>query len=503
MTTINYDVFVSYSSKDKKGVHALARRLKNEGLRVWLDSWVIKPGDVIPIMIRKGIEQSRTLLMCMSTSYFESEWGELESQAIVFSNPNNSERRLIPLLIEKCDLPATIAPLAYINLINNSDKGYKSLLIACQPDKVDQSQITINQKAVNSRFLDFKDHKEFNELTLWCYQKIKDDQFLEGEPKGAWSKRNYEYVEFLYGDEGIPEGKTYRESITISSIIAKALFTYSTKSLKGNNGVNLSLRLLYEYLLRQRYETDKKCGFGLTVRELKSEKISVSFNHTIRAVSALLEFQNRSQELENILRKTGMYIKGIIEDGELKNQKSIGLSSFHYLLCLKDAHSILPFSQEKIKSYKKKIEILLNRQYQKEYLSWDIDQNSYERESIDNALYVLSDVNMSLCNDNDLLASLIDAVENLNQLLIDVDEECCALPFYQNGVADLGATIQFLWILLKNETILKPEISVIRRLFNFILMAKDHEEYITNQAYPWFLSSIFLIYSHINIKNNI
>ena len=38
-----YDVFLSYSSKDKKTVHALAERLREDGLRVWLDAWVIQP----------------------------------------------------------------------------------------------------------------------------------------------------------------------------------------------------------------------------------------------------------------------------------------------------------------------------------------------------------------------------------------------------------------------------------------------------------------------------
>ena len=45
--TFEYDVFLSYSSKDKETVHALAERLREDGLRVWLDAWAIKPGDSI------------------------------------------------------------------------------------------------------------------------------------------------------------------------------------------------------------------------------------------------------------------------------------------------------------------------------------------------------------------------------------------------------------------------------------------------------------------------
>ena len=37
-----YDVFLSYSSKDKSIVHDLANRLKQDGVQVWLDKWTIK-----------------------------------------------------------------------------------------------------------------------------------------------------------------------------------------------------------------------------------------------------------------------------------------------------------------------------------------------------------------------------------------------------------------------------------------------------------------------------
>ena len=36
-SSFEYDVFLSYSSKDKKTVHALAKRLRKDGLRACLD----------------------------------------------------------------------------------------------------------------------------------------------------------------------------------------------------------------------------------------------------------------------------------------------------------------------------------------------------------------------------------------------------------------------------------------------------------------------------------
>lgn len=48
-----YDVFLSHSSKDKPVVRALAERLRKDGLRVWFDEWVLKPGDNLPPELRR------------------------------------------------------------------------------------------------------------------------------------------------------------------------------------------------------------------------------------------------------------------------------------------------------------------------------------------------------------------------------------------------------------------------------------------------------------------
>ena len=120
-----YDVFLSYSSKDKEVVHALAERLKQDGLRVWLDAWAIRPGDSIPLKIQEGLEQSRVLLMCMSPDYFASDWGRMEHLTLLFRDPTNAERRFIPLLIEECQPPDIIAQFARIDWRTISEEGIR------------------------------------------------------------------------------------------------------------------------------------------------------------------------------------------------------------------------------------------------------------------------------------------------------------------------------------------------------------------------------------------
>ena len=80
----SFDVFLSHSSKDKAVVRDVAERLRKDGLRVWLDEWVLRPGDSIPAKIEEGLEQSRVLVLCMSAQAFGSDWARLESGTFRF-----------------------------------------------------------------------------------------------------------------------------------------------------------------------------------------------------------------------------------------------------------------------------------------------------------------------------------------------------------------------------------------------------------------------------------
>ena len=130
----NYDVFLSHSSKDNAIVHAVAERLRSDGLRVWLDDWEIRPGDHIPAKIEEGLEHSRVLVLCMSANAFGSDWATLESHTFRFKDPLNKERRFIPLRLDASPIKGSLAQFLYINwLPDDLEKAYPKLLEACHP----------------------------------------------------------------------------------------------------------------------------------------------------------------------------------------------------------------------------------------------------------------------------------------------------------------------------------------------------------------------------------
>jgi len=129
-----HDVFLSYSSKDKAVVRAVAERLQGDGLRVWFDEWGIRPGDSIPVKIEEGLEHSRVLVLCMSAHAFGSGWAQLEAGTFRFRDPLNTERRFIPLRLDEAPIKGSLAQFLYINWLPKSrKKEYAKLLEACRP----------------------------------------------------------------------------------------------------------------------------------------------------------------------------------------------------------------------------------------------------------------------------------------------------------------------------------------------------------------------------------
>src|SRR5436190_11541966 len=131
---LQYDVFLSYSSRDKAVVRSVAERLRADGLRVWFDEWEIKPGDSIPAKIEEGLEHSRVLVLCMSANAFGSDWAQLEAGTFRFRDPLNKERRFIPLRLDDALIKGSLAQFLYINWLPDPQKQeYAKLLEACRP----------------------------------------------------------------------------------------------------------------------------------------------------------------------------------------------------------------------------------------------------------------------------------------------------------------------------------------------------------------------------------
>ncbi|HEV7509931.1 MAG TPA: DUF4365 domain-containing protein [Thermoanaerobaculia bacterium] len=121
-----YDVFLSYSAKDKGIVRSIARRLRADGLRVWFSHRAKK--------IEEGLEHSRVLVLCMSANAFGSDWAQLEACTFRFRDPLNKGRRFIPLRLDESPIQVSLAQFLYIDWrAGGQEQEYEKFLDACKP----------------------------------------------------------------------------------------------------------------------------------------------------------------------------------------------------------------------------------------------------------------------------------------------------------------------------------------------------------------------------------
>jgi hypothetical protein len=110
----SYDVFISYSTADQIWVRDyLVPQLKQSGLRVFIDYNDFELGESRLNNIERGIKLSRKVLLVLTPRWVASNWTHFDALLAQMQDPAGYLRRMIPLLLEPCDLPDRISMLTY------------------------------------------------------------------------------------------------------------------------------------------------------------------------------------------------------------------------------------------------------------------------------------------------------------------------------------------------------------------------------------------------------
>lgn len=79
-----FDVFISHASEDKDEiVRPLAHALRDRGLEVWYDEFVLQIGDSLRRKIDQGISRSKFGLVVFSAPFFAKGWPQHELDGLV------------------------------------------------------------------------------------------------------------------------------------------------------------------------------------------------------------------------------------------------------------------------------------------------------------------------------------------------------------------------------------------------------------------------------------
>jgi tetratricopeptide (TPR) repeat protein len=129
----DFDVFISYSSKDKAWVRGdLLKRIEKAGLRAFIDFRDFARGEPSIKEMERGVKKCRKTLLILTPNYLKSEWCEFESLMAATLTPANRKRRLIPLLKTPCEKPLRINLFTHIDFTEGADLdlAWRQLLTA-------------------------------------------------------------------------------------------------------------------------------------------------------------------------------------------------------------------------------------------------------------------------------------------------------------------------------------------------------------------------------------
>ncbi|HSS19880.1 MAG TPA: toll/interleukin-1 receptor domain-containing protein [Pyrinomonadaceae bacterium] len=128
-----FDVFISYSSKDKAWVRGeLLKRIEQAGLKAFIDFRDFTRGAPSINEMERGVVQCRKTLLILTPDYVASGWGELENIMVQTLDPANRDLRTIPLLKAECKKPLRIGALTHIDFTDDADLdlAWRQLLTA-------------------------------------------------------------------------------------------------------------------------------------------------------------------------------------------------------------------------------------------------------------------------------------------------------------------------------------------------------------------------------------
>lgn len=117
--SINYDVFISHSTANRRWATDFATKLKDNGLTVFYDVWSVAPGQQFEDAIRQGLRDSKSVVVVFDQSSVGSAWSAFEVGAAI-----GTGKQVVPVLADDVAvdrLPGPVRDLQSIRVASPTD----------------------------------------------------------------------------------------------------------------------------------------------------------------------------------------------------------------------------------------------------------------------------------------------------------------------------------------------------------------------------------------------
>ena len=129
--TTEFDVFLSHNSADKPAVESIAQQLLAAGIRPWLDSWNLVPGDPWQEGLEEALDTSATCAVFLGPSGI-GPWHNEEMRVALDRRARDRSRsfRVIPVLLPGADpadpttLPRFLGRMTWVDFRGGLDDAW-------------------------------------------------------------------------------------------------------------------------------------------------------------------------------------------------------------------------------------------------------------------------------------------------------------------------------------------------------------------------------------------
>jgi glucokinase len=122
-----YDIFISYSSRDAGTARLLHEYLTEMSYQVWLDKIEVIAGDDIIQKVFDGIKKSRFFVILLSRYSTQSKWVREELSAARIRELEEGKITILPILYEDCKVPESLTSKKYIDFRHSIQQGLEDL----------------------------------------------------------------------------------------------------------------------------------------------------------------------------------------------------------------------------------------------------------------------------------------------------------------------------------------------------------------------------------------
>lgn len=125
-----FEVFMCHNSQDKPQVKEIAAKLKEKGIRPWLDEWELRPGFPWQRVLEEQIKHIRSVAVFIGNSGV-GPWQNMEQEAFIRQFVKRS-CPVIPVLLPECpeapDMPIFLEGMTYVDFRKEGDEPMKRLI---------------------------------------------------------------------------------------------------------------------------------------------------------------------------------------------------------------------------------------------------------------------------------------------------------------------------------------------------------------------------------------